>query len=42
MSPLIRHILLASLATAVLALAFYGYLRPDFVVDLANRVWLCS
>jgi hypothetical protein len=25
----------------VLALAFVGYLRPSFVVDLANRIVLC-
>jgi hypothetical protein len=29
-----------ALAT-VLAIAFMGYLRPDFVVDLANRILLC-
>ncbi len=33
--------LLALLGAAVLALAFAGYLRPAFVVDLANRIWLC-
>lgn len=26
---------------AVLSLAFVGYLRPSFVVDLANRIALC-
>ncbi len=26
---------------ALLALIFYSYLRPDFIVDLANRLWLC-
>lgn len=36
-----RQSLLALLAAAVLALVFYGYLRPAFVVDLANRLWLC-
>jgi len=25
----------------VLALVFAAYLRPDFVVDLANRIYLC-
>jgi len=26
---------------AVLALAFAAYLRPDFMLDLANRIYLC-
>lgn len=26
---------------AVLALVFLAYLQPGFVVDLANRVYLC-
>ncbi|MGO4378847.1 hypothetical protein [Pseudoduganella sp. RAF53_2] len=26
---------------AVLALAFMAYLRPDFMLDLANRIYLC-
>ena len=30
-----------SAALAALALVFASYLRPDFVVDLANQVWAC-
>ncbi len=41
MKPLLRQSLLMLLGAALLALAFYGYLRPAFVVDLANRIWLC-
>ena len=26
---------------AVLALVFMAYLQPDFVVDLANRFYMC-
>ena len=26
---------------AVLALAFMAYLRPAFMLDLANRIYLC-
>lgn len=26
---------------AVLALAFAAYLQPEFMLDLANRVYLC-
>jgi hypothetical protein len=37
----IKRWLLAAALTAVLALAFMAYLRPSFVVDLANRFMLC-
>lgn len=30
-----------ALLAAVLALTFAAYLRPDFVVDLANRIVMC-
>jgi len=33
-------LLRAAIAT-VLALGFAAYLTPDFVVDLANRIYLC-
>jgi hypothetical protein len=35
------RLLLGAALVAVLALAFIGYLRPSFVVDLANRIILC-
>lgn len=35
------RILIGTALAAVLALAFVGYLRPSFVVDLANRIVLC-
>jgi hypothetical protein len=41
MSSLIKRILLGIAFIAVLASAFIGYLRPAFVVDLANRIILC-
>lgn len=28
-------------AVVVVALVFMAYLRPDFVVDLANRFYMC-
>ena len=34
-------LLMAALATAVLAAVFLAYLNPHTVVDLANRVWSC-
>lgn len=37
----IQGILAAILLAAVLAAAFMAYLRPSFVVDLANRLVLC-
>jgi hypothetical protein len=30
-----------ALIAAVLALAFTAYLQPAFMLDLANRVYLC-
>ena len=37
----IRQWLPAAALALVLAVAFMAYLRPGFVVDLANRVILC-
>jgi hypothetical protein len=39
-SRLLRLLLGAAVA-AVLALAFAAYLRPGFMLDLANRIYLC-
>jgi len=36
-----QRALLMVLGAAILALAFYGYLRPAFILDLANRLILC-
>jgi hypothetical protein len=36
-----QRALLMVLGAAILALAFYGYLRPAFILDLANRFILC-
>jgi hypothetical protein len=33
--------LLRCAITIVLALVFAAYLTPDFMVDLANRIYLC-
>lgn len=30
-----------ALCAAVLALAFLAYLQPAFMLDLANRIYLC-
>jgi hypothetical protein len=37
----LKRLLLGAALIAVLALAFVGYLRPSFIVDLANRIILC-
>lgn len=37
----LRNTVLSLLAAACLALAFYGYLQPSFILDLANRLILC-
>jgi hypothetical protein len=33
--------LLRAAIAIVLALVFAAYLQPDFMVDLANRIYLC-
>ena len=35
------RMLIGAVVVAVLGLVFVGYLRPEFVVDLANRIVLC-
>lgn len=37
----ITRLLFGTVLAAVLALAFVGYLRPSFIVDLANRIVMC-
>ncbi len=29
------------IGVVLLAVIFMAYLRPDFMFDLANRLWLC-
>lgn len=41
MHPLIKRLLLAAAIAAALALGFSAYLRPSFMVDLANQIILC-
>ena len=37
----LKRFLLAAAVAVALALSFLAYLRPSFVVDLANRIILC-
>ena len=37
----IKHLLGMTVLIALLASAFAAYLRPEFMVDLANRFILC-
>lgn len=39
--PVLKRALLWSAAGLALGLVFASYLRPDLMVDLANRVWSC-
>lgn len=39
--PLLKRALLALAAAVLLASVFAAYLRPGFMLDLANRLWLC-
>lgn len=37
----IKRFLFSIALAAVLAIGFLAYLRPSFIVDLANRIYLC-
>jgi hypothetical protein len=37
----IKRIFIIAVLAIVLALTFMAYLRPSFIVDLANRIVLC-
>ena len=41
MSARLRSLLLMLLLAALMAAAFLAYLRPGFMLDLANQLWLC-
>lgn len=45
MAPALRsrllRLLLGAAFAALLALAFAAYLQPAFILDLANRIYLC-
>jgi hypothetical protein len=42
MSMYLKQGLAALAIAALLALAFAAYLRPEFMLDLANRMLLCA
>ncbi len=37
-----RQLLYLLLGVLLLACAFVAYLRPGFIVDLSNQLWLCN
>lgn len=37
----VKHWLIGAAVAALLALIFVSYLRTSFIVDLANRFFLC-
>ncbi len=41
MRPRLRFGLLGLILAAIAAAAFMSYLRPNFVVSVANQLWLC-
>ena len=41
MNARMKSSLLMLLLAALLAAAFLAYLRPGFMLDLANQLWLC-
>ncbi len=42
MRVLVKRLLWYAAMTIVLALSFAAYLQPQFMVDLANRIMLCT
>lgn len=42
MPVLVKRLLWYVVMAAVLALFFAAYLQPQFMVDLANRIMLCT
>lgn len=43
MTPvLVKRLLWYAAMAAALALSFAAYLQPEFMVDLANRIMLCT
>jgi hypothetical protein len=36
-----KRLLLWAAAAVALAAVFMAYIRPEFMVDLANQIWLC-
>ncbi|MDB5770693.1 MAG: hypothetical protein V7606_3915 [Burkholderiales bacterium] len=41
MRTLIKRLLVGAACVAVLGLVFVSYLRPSFIVDIANQIILC-
>jgi hypothetical protein len=41
MRPRLRVSLLGLVIAAIAAAAFMSYLRPNFMVTVANQLWLC-
>jgi len=41
MAPRLKRMAAWIVGAAVLALCFAAYLRPAFMLDLANRIYLC-
>ena len=38
---IVKRILIWAAALAALAAVFMAYIRSEFMVDLANQIWLC-
>jgi hypothetical protein len=37
----VKRVLIWAAAMAALAAVFMAYIRPEFMVELANQIWLC-
>jgi hypothetical protein len=36
-----KQLLIWAVAAVVLGAVFMAYIRPEFMVELANQIWLC-
>jgi hypothetical protein len=36
-----KRVLIWAIAALALGAVFMAYIRPEFMVDLANQIWLC-
>jgi hypothetical protein len=37
----VKRVLIWAATMAALAAVFMAYIRPEFMVELANQIWLC-
>jgi hypothetical protein len=41
LNPTAKRLLVWAVAAVALGAVFMAYIRPEFMVELANQIWLC-